>query len=75
MEAARASSAAAAPACAAALFMGALVAGRHNPVLKAFRDRLVAAGKPKMVALIAVARKLLTILNAILRDQNPWQIA
>jgi transposase len=58
-----------------ALFMGALVAKRHNPVLKAFFDRLVAAGKPKMVALIAVARKLLTILNAILRDNRPWQIA
>lgn len=58
-----------------ALFMGALVAKRHNPVLKAFFDRLVAAGKPKMVALIAVARKLLTILNAILRDNRPWQNA
>ena len=58
-----------------ALFMGAMVAKRHNPVLKAFFDSLVAAGKPKMVALIAVARKLLTILNAILRDQKPWQNA
>src|SRR4051812_29051598 len=58
-----------------ALFLAALVASRHNPVLKAFRDRLRAAGKPKMVALIAVARKLLTILNAILRDQKPWQPA
>ena len=58
-----------------ALFMGAMVAKRHNPVLKAFFDRLVAAGKPKMVALIAVARKLLTILNAILRDKRPWQTA
>jgi len=58
-----------------ALFMGAMVAKRHNPILKAFFDRLVAAGKPKMVALIAVARKLLTILNAILRDQTPWQNA
>jgi transposase len=57
----------------AALFMGALVAARRNPVLKAFRDRLVMAGKPKMVAIIAVARKLLTILNAIIRDQKPWQ--
>jgi transposase len=56
-----------------ALFMGAMVAKQHNPVLKAFFDRLVAAGKPKMVALIAVARKLLTILNAILRDNRPWQ--
>lgn len=59
----------------AALFMGALVAARHNPALKAFRDKLIAAGKPKMVALIAVARKLLTILNAILRDRKPWQSA
>ncbi|MGK7871360.1 IS110 family transposase, partial [Falsiroseomonas sp. E2-1-a20] len=37
-----------------------------------FRDRLFAAGKPKMVALVAVARKLLTILNAIIRDKQPW---
>jgi len=58
-----------------ALFMGALVATRHNPILKAFFDRMRAAGKPKMVALIAVARKLLTILNAILRDKRPWQTA
>jgi transposase len=58
-----------------ALFMGAMVAKQHNPVLKAFFDRLVAAGKPKMVALIAVARKLLTILNAILRDSRSWQNA
>lgn len=56
-----------------ALFMGAMVAARHNPVLKAFRDRLVAAGKPKLVALIATARKLLTILNAIVRDAKPWR--
>lgn len=59
----------------AALFMGAMVAKRHNPVLKAFFDRLVAAGKPKIVVLIAFARKLLTILNAILRDNKPWQTA
>jgi len=58
-----------------ALFIAALVASRHNPVLKQFRDRLVAAGKPKMVAIIAVARKLLTILNAIVRNQKPWQSA
>jgi transposase len=57
------------------LFMGALVAKKHNPTLKAFFDRLIAAGKPKMVALIAVARKLLTILNAILRDNRSWQNA
>ena len=58
-----------------ALFMGALVATRFNPTLKAFRDRLVAAGKPKLVAVIATARKLLTILNAIIRDSKPWQTA
>ena len=58
-----------------ALFMGAMVAARFNPHLKVFHQRLIAAGKPKMVALIAVARKLLTILNAILRDKKPWQNA
>ncbi len=56
-----------------ALFLAAMVAARHNPLLKQFRDKLVTAGKPKLVALIAVARKLLTILNAILRDKRPWQ--
>jgi transposase len=55
-----------------ALFVGAMVAARHNPILKAFRDKLVAAGKSKRLALIAVARKLLTILNAIVRDKQPW---
>jgi transposase len=58
-----------------ALFMAALVASRHNPVLKAFRDRLVASGKPKIVAVVATMRKLLTILNAIIRDEKPWQNA
>jgi transposase len=58
-----------------ALFMGALVAARHNPTLKAFRDRLVANGKPKLVALIATARKLILILNAIIRDAKPWRTA
>ena len=53
-----------------ALFMAAMVGARFNPVLKAFRDRLVAAGKAKMLAIIAVARKLLTILNAIDREQT-----
>ena len=56
-----------------ALFMGALVAVKHNRTLKAFYERLIAAGKEKMVALIVVARKLLTILNAILRDGEPWR--
>lgn len=54
------------------MFVAALVAAQRNPVLKAFRDKLVAAGKPKMVALVAVARKLLTMANAILRDRAPW---
>ncbi|WP_366511149.1 transposase [Mesorhizobium sp.] len=55
----------------AALFMGALVASRHNPTL--FRDKLSPGGKPKIVGIIATARKLLTILNAITRDQKRWQ--
>jgi transposase len=59
----------------AALFLGAMVAARHNPELKLFRDRLVQAGKPKLVALVATARKLLTILNAVIRDRKPWQPA
>ena len=58
-----------------ALFMAAMTAMRCNPVLRAFHHRLRAAGKPKMVALIAVARKLLTVLNAILRDNRKWQNA
>jgi len=58
-----------------AVFIGAMVAARCNPKLRAFHQRLIADGKPKMVALIAVARKLLTILNAILRDKKPWQPA
>jgi transposase len=59
----------------AAVFMGAMVAMRWNPQLRDFHQRLVATGKPKMVALIAVARKLITVLNAILRDRRPWQTA
>jgi transposase len=55
------------------LFMATLVACRHNPVLKAFRDRLVASGKSKIVATVAAMRKLLTILNAMIRDQKSWQ--
>jgi transposase len=56
-----------------ALCVSAMVAARYNPQLKHFRDKLVAAGKPKLIALVAVARKLITILNAILRDRRPWQ--
>ena len=58
-----------------ALFVAAMVAGRHNPVLRAFRQQLLDRGKAKKIAIIAVARKLLTILNAIIRDQKPWASA
>jgi transposase len=55
-----------------ALYMATLVATRHNPIIKAYYQRLVESGKKKMVALVASMRKLLTILNAMLRDQKPW---
>jgi transposase len=58
-----------------AIYMAALVASRRNPILTIFYQRLLLASKPKMVALIAVARKLLTVLNAILRTNRPWQNA
>ena len=54
------------------LYMGALVAARHNPVIKAFYRRLVAAGKPKKLALVACMRKLLTILNVMVRTGSRW---
>jgi len=57
----------------AVLYMGALVATRHNPVIKAFYERLLAAGKEKKVALTACMRKLLTILNAMIKQQTKWQ--
>jgi len=63
------------PSARAAIFMAALSAIRCNPVLRAFYQSLLARGKPKMVALIAVARKVLTILNAMLRDKKQWQRA
>jgi transposase len=55
------------------LYMAAVVAARFNPVIKKFYDRLVAAGKKKKVALTACMRKLLTILNAMIRDMTPWR--
>ena len=55
-----------------ALYMAALVATRRNPVIRDFYQRLLRAGKPKKVALIAAARKLLVMLNAILRDRAAW---
>jgi transposase len=59
--------------CRTVLFIAALSATRLNPDLKALSQRLLNAGKAKMVVLIAVARKLLTILNPIIRQSTPWQ--
>ena len=56
----------------AVLYMGALVASRHNPAIRDFYQRLLAAGKPKKVALVACMRKLLVILNAILKHRSFW---
>ena len=56
----------------AALYMAALVATRFNPVLQAFYQRLCAAGKPKKLALSACMRKLLTILNLMVRQNRHW---
>jgi transposase len=59
----------------ATLFMATLVASRANPVIAAYYNKLRAAGKTGKQALTACMRKLIVILNAILRDQKPWQIA
>lgn len=56
----------------AALYMGALVAARWNPLIKSFYKRLLSRGKPKKVALTACMRKMLVVLNAMIRDQRPW---
>lgn len=56
----------------AALYMATLVATRCNPVIKAFYIRLLAAGKTKKVALVSCMRKLLTIMNAMLRKNEAW---
>ena len=53
------------------VFVGAMVAARYNPQLKNFCDKLIAAGKPKLVALVAVARKLITILKRDPARQTP----
>jgi transposase len=58
-----------------ALYMAAQAARRYNPVLKEFADRLEAAGKKPKVVLVAVARKLVVIANAILRSKKPWDPA
>ena len=57
------------------LYMATLTASRHNPVISAFYTRLVAAGKPKKVALVASMRKLLVILNVMVRDRRHWDPA
>ena len=57
----------------AALYMGALTATRHNPVIADYYQRLLDRGKPKKVALTACMRKLFVILNAILKSSTPWQ--
>jgi transposase len=56
----------------ATLYMAALVAVRFNPWLRAFYKRLLAAGKAKKLALTACMRKLLTLLNAMVKSRRPW---
>lgn len=63
------------PAVRRALFMATLTAIRYNPTIATFYRRLTGAGRPKKVAVIAAMRKLVTILNAMLRDQRPWRLA
>jgi len=55
------------------IYMAALVAKKHNPVLAAVYERLIAAGKPPKVALVAIMRKIIVILNAMLKTAQPWQ--
>ncbi len=59
----------------AVVYMAATVAMRHNAVIRVFYERLITAGKPKKVAIVACMRKLLTILNAMLRDDAIWNAA
>jgi transposase len=54
------------------LYMATVSAMRYNPVIKAFAGRLKGAGKPGKVVIVACMRKLLTIMNAILKTQTPW---
>jgi transposase len=56
-----------------ALYMAALVATQHNPVIREDYQRLIGRGKPPKVALVAAMRKLLTILNAMVREDKLWQ--
>lgn len=57
-----------------ALYMAALSASKHNPAIKVFYDRLIAKGKTKKVALVACMRKLLTIMNTMVKNNEPWHI-
>jgi transposase len=57
----------------AVLYMAALAASRHNPMIKAFYQKLLVAGKMKKVALVACMRKLLVILNAMVKSNTPWR--
>jgi len=61
------------PTVRAVLYMAAVAATSWNPVIRGFYLRLVGAGKPKKVALVACMRKFVVILNAIVRDRSPWQ--
>lgn len=58
----------------AALYMAALVASRYNPVIRDFYTRLCAAGKPRKVALTACMRKLLLILNSMIKNEETWDV-
>ena len=57
------------------VYMATMAAIKYNPAIKVFHSRLIAAGKPKKVAIVACMRKLMTILNAMLRDQAMWNAA
>ena len=57
----------------AVLYLGTLAAARFNPVIRDFYQRLLAAGKSKKLALVACMRKLLVILNAMLKQRSPWR--
>jgi transposase len=54
------------------LYMAALAAKRSNPAIKAFAERLKLAGKPAKVIIVACMRKLLTVMNAMLKNGEPW---
>ena len=57
------------------IYMAALVAMRHNSVIRAFSARLAAAGKAPKIVITACMRKMVVIINAMLRDQKAWQPA